>query len=32
LVFVMGPKPNKQWGSKPGDAPPSMSAVNSTGR
>lgn len=26
LVLVMGPKPNVNWGSKPGDAPPSMSA------
>jgi predicted alpha-1,2-mannosidase len=26
LVLVMGPKPNINWGSKPGDAPPSMSA------
>lgn len=25
LSFVMGPKPNKKWGSKPEDAPPSMS-------
>ncbi len=25
LVLVMGPKPNENWGSKPGDAPPSMS-------
>jgi len=25
LVLQMGPKPNMQWGSKPGDAPPSMS-------
>lgn len=25
LVLVMGPKPNMNWGSKPGDAPPSMS-------
>ncbi len=24
LIFKMGPKPNKQWGSKPEDAPPSM--------
>jgi putative alpha-1,2-mannosidase len=27
LVLVMGPKPNKNWGSKPGDAPPSMSTA-----
>ncbi|MEN0053611.1 MAG: GH92 family glycosyl hydrolase [Mucilaginibacter sp.] len=27
LVLVMGPKPNVNWGSKPGDAPPSMSAA-----
>jgi predicted alpha-1,2-mannosidase len=27
LVLQMGPEPNKEWGSKPGDAPPSMSAV-----
>jgi len=25
LKFVMGPEPNKKWGSKPEDAPPSMS-------
>lgn len=25
LVFRMGPEPNKKWGSKPSDAPPSMS-------
>ena len=25
LVLQMGPKPNMNWGSKPGDAPPSMS-------
>jgi predicted alpha-1,2-mannosidase len=25
LVFKMGPEPNKKWGSKPEDAPPSMS-------
>ncbi|MFA5327911.1 MAG: GH92 family glycosyl hydrolase [Prolixibacteraceae bacterium] len=25
VSFVMGPEPNKKWGSKPGDAPPSMS-------
>ncbi|MCG8305755.1 MAG: GH92 family glycosyl hydrolase [Cytophagales bacterium] len=25
LVFEMGPKPNKQWGSNPEDEPPSMS-------
>lgn len=25
LVLIMGPKPNISWGSKPGDAPPSMS-------
>lgn len=24
LVFEMGPKPNKSWGAKPEDAPPSM--------
>ncbi len=24
LEFVMGPEPNKKWGSKPEDAPPSM--------
>jgi predicted alpha-1,2-mannosidase len=27
LVFIMGPKPNAAWGSKPGDAPPSMSTI-----
>ncbi len=26
LIFKMGPKPNKQWGSNPEDAPPSMSS------
>lgn len=26
LVFEMGPKPNKNWGNKPEDAPPSMSS------
>jgi putative alpha-1,2-mannosidase len=26
LVFNMGPKPNKSWGSSPASAPPSMSA------
>lgn len=25
VVFVMGPEPNKNWGSRPEDAPPSMS-------
>jgi putative alpha-1,2-mannosidase len=25
LVFVMGPRPNKNWGSAPGDSAPSMS-------
>ena len=25
LVFEMGPEPNKKWGTKPEDAPPSMS-------
>jgi putative alpha-1,2-mannosidase len=25
LVLEMGPEPNTAWGSKPGDAPPSMS-------
>jgi predicted alpha-1,2-mannosidase len=27
LVLQMGPEPNKEWGSKPADAPPSMSAA-----
>lgn len=27
LVLQMGPKPNRRWGSKPSDAPPSMSTV-----
>lgn len=27
LVLKMGPKPNKKWGSKPKDAPPSMSSI-----
>lgn len=26
LLFEMGPEPNKKWGNKPGDAPPSMSS------
>jgi putative alpha-1,2-mannosidase len=26
LILQMGPKPNMQWGSRPEDAPPSMSA------
>jgi putative alpha-1,2-mannosidase len=26
LLLQMGPKPNMKWGSKPEDAPPSMSA------
>ncbi|HTF31915.1 MAG TPA: glycoside hydrolase domain-containing protein, partial [Flavitalea sp.] len=30
LVLQMGPEPDKQWGSKPGDAPPSMSEVKTT--
>ncbi len=25
LIFEMGPEPNKSWGSKPEDIPPSMS-------
>jgi putative alpha-1,2-mannosidase len=25
LIFEMGPEPNKKWGTKPDDAPPSMS-------
>jgi putative alpha-1,2-mannosidase len=32
LVLEMGPEPNKEWGSKPGDAPPSMSAAPKTGK
>ncbi|MEI6945700.1 GH92 family glycosyl hydrolase [Paraflavisolibacter sp. H34] len=28
LVLRMGPAPNKQWGSRPADAPPSMSSAN----
>ena len=27
LVLKMGSKPNKKWGSKPEDAPPSMSST-----
>ncbi|HWB96729.1 MAG TPA: glycoside hydrolase domain-containing protein, partial [Bryobacteraceae bacterium] len=27
LVLMMGPKPNRQWGSAPDEAPPSMSDV-----
>jgi putative alpha-1,2-mannosidase len=27
LTLVMGPRPNKSWGSAPGDAAPSMSAA-----
>jgi predicted alpha-1,2-mannosidase len=30
LVLEMGPGPNTAWGSKPGDAPPSMSAAPKT--
>ena len=30
LVLVMGPRPNKAWGSRPEDAPPSMSAPEET--
>jgi len=30
LVLEMGPEPNTAWGSKPGDAPPSMSAAPKT--
>ena len=26
LTLEMGPRPNKSWGSRPGDAPPSMSS------
>ena len=28
LVLEMGPQPNRSWGSAPGDAPPSMSALS----
>ena len=28
LVLTMGPAPNKNWGNKPGDTPPSMSTTN----
>jgi len=28
LVLIMGDKPNKEWGSRPDDAPPSMSDTN----
>ncbi|TWR31756.1 glycoside hydrolase family 92 protein [Mucilaginibacter pallidiroseus] len=28
LILIMGPQPNTNWGSKPGDAPPSMSSAN----
>jgi predicted alpha-1,2-mannosidase len=31
LVFIMGDKPNKQWGSRPEDAPPSMSDADAGG-
>ena len=27
LVLELGPEPNKQWGSAPQDAPPSMEAA-----
>jgi alpha-1,2-mannosidase, putative len=30
LVLEMGPEPNMNWGGKPGDAPPSMSAAPRT--
>ena len=29
LELKMGPRPNKEWGSKPEDAPPSMSREKS---
>ncbi|HET7267112.1 MAG TPA: GH92 family glycosyl hydrolase [Oleiagrimonas sp.] len=32
LVLVMGPTPNRQWGSAPGAAPPSMSKPARAGR
>jgi len=32
LVLEMGPEPNVNWGSKPGDAPPSMSAAVKTSK
>jgi predicted alpha-1,2-mannosidase len=32
LVLEMGPEPNMAWGSKPGDAPPSMSAAPKTSK
>ena len=32
LVLTMGPQPNKTWGSKPADAPPSMSTASSQTR
>ncbi|RYG04658.1 MAG: glycoside hydrolase family 92 protein [Chitinophagaceae bacterium] len=28
LILQMGPRPNENWGSKPGDAPPSMSSFS----
>ena len=31
LVLIMGDKPNKEWGSRPEDAPPSMSDVIKAG-
>ena len=27
LVFQMGPQPNKNWGARPEDAPPSFAAT-----
>ena len=27
LVLKMGPRPNKEWGGSPGDAPPSMTPI-----
>lgn len=32
LVLEMGPEPNTAWGSKPGDAPPSMSKMQNAKR
>jgi putative alpha-1,2-mannosidase len=30
LILEMGPRPNKNWGSRPEDAPPSLSDGNAT--
>jgi putative alpha-1,2-mannosidase len=31
LIFTMGPKPNKNWGNEPQNAPPSMTVIEPQG-